>query len=335
MLKACRSALPGVLLLAGGLMAASAQGPAAFVPQPIVPGGQIVPLFPPSSRYLKKERLAEAEVNNLQKTVPGRIQSIVNIHNPSIEVHVVDPNNNTGAAVIVVPGGGHRTLNVGTEGADFVPFFYNYGVATVILRNRLRQDGYVAETDAVYDAQQAVRIVRARAKEWNIDPQKIGMMGFSAGAELVAPAALFFDRFDAENKTSDDGAAGASSRPDFVALIYPGPTPFAREPKPAVPRNTPPAFIASAGSGDAVHAIWADEFFSALLRSRIPNLEMHIYGNGVHANGLKDRNGTPFGTWQFRFIDWFRDLGFLGKPGVETKAAKDTAAFVAAPAATK
>ena len=148
---------------------------------------------PAVSRYLKKERIGEAEENNLQKTVPGRIQSIVNIHNPSIEVHVVDPGNNTGAAVIVVPGGGHRTLNVGTEGADIVPFFYNYGVATVILRNRLRQDGYVAETDAVYDAQQAVRIVRARAKEWNIDPQKIGMMGFSAGAELVAPAALFFD----------------------------------------------------------------------------------------------------------------------------------------------
>jgi endo-1,4-beta-xylanase len=327
--------LPGVVLVLSGLMAAAAQGPAPFVPQPIVPGGQIVPLFPPFSRYLKKERLGEAEVNNLQKTVPGRIQSIVNIHNPSIEVHVVDPNNSTGAAVIVVPGGGHRTLNVGTEGADFVPFFYNYGVTTVILRNRLRQDGYVAETDAVYDAQQAVRIVRARAKEWNIDPQKIGMMGFSAGAELVAPAALFFDRFDAENKTAEDGAAGASSRPDFVALIYPGPTPFAREPKPAVPRNTPPAFIASAGSGDAVHAIWADEFFSALLKSRIPNLEMHIYGNGVHANGLKDRNGTPFGTWQYRFIDWFRDLGFLGKPGVETKAAKDTAAFVAASPAAK
>src|SRR5215207_3042274 len=320
------------LILAGAV--AGGQGPAApFVPQPIVPGGQIVTLFPPSSRYLKKERIGEAEVNNLQKTVPGRIQSIVNIHNPSIEVHVVDPGNSTGAAVIVVPGGGHRTLNVGTEGADFVPFFYNYGVTTVILRNRLRQDGYVAESDAVYDAQQAVRIIRARAKEWNIDPQKIGMMGFSAGAELVAPAALFFERFDAENKTADDGAAGASSRPDFVALIYPGPTPFAREPKPAVPRNTPPAFIASAGSGDAVHAVWADEFFSALLKSRMPNLEMHIYGTGGHGNGLKDRAGTPFGTWQYRFIDWFRDLGFLGKPGVETRAAKDTAAFVATPPA--
>jgi endo-1,4-beta-xylanase len=325
-----------VMLVVSAVAAVGTQAPAQpFVPQPILPGGQIVPLFPPTSKYLKKERIGEAEQNNPQKTVPGRIQSIVNIHNPSIEVHVVDPSNNTGATVIVVPGGGHRTLNVGTEGADLVPFFYNYGVATIILRNRLRQDGYVAETDAVYDAQQAIRIVRARAKEWNIDPQKIGMMGFSAGAELVARAAIFFDKFDADTRGEADGASGASSRPDFVALIYPGPTPFAREPKPDVPRNTPPAFIATAGSGDAVHAVWADEFFAALLKARIPNLEMHVYGNGGHGNGLKDRNGTPFGTWQDRFIDWYRDLGFLGKPGVETKAAKDTATFLATPPTTK
>ena len=95
--------------------------------------------------------------------------------------------------------------------------------------------------------------------------------------------------------------------------------------------NAPPTFITSAGSGDASHAIWADEYFSAMLRARIPNLEMHIYGNGVHANGLKDRSGTPFGTWHHRFVDWFRDLGFLGTPGVETKAARDVMARVAAP----
>ncbi|HZY08035.1 MAG TPA: alpha/beta hydrolase, partial [Ilumatobacteraceae bacterium] len=154
---------------------------AGFVPQPILPGGQIVTLFPPDSPYLKRDRIAEPEQNNLQRTVPGRIQSIVNIHNPSIEVHVVDPSNNTGAAVILVPGGGHNTLNVGTEGADLVSYFYNYGVTTVILRNRLKRDGYDPLTDEVRDAQQAVRVVRARAKDWNIDPNKIGMMGFSAG----------------------------------------------------------------------------------------------------------------------------------------------------------
>jgi dienelactone hydrolase len=315
--------------------AAPAQGTGPFVPQPILPGGQIVTLFPVDSPYLHKNRIAEPEQNNLQRTVPGRIQSIVNIHNPSIEVHVVDPGNNTGAAIILAPGGGHNTLNVGTEGADFVSYFYNYGVTTIILRNRLRRDGYDPLTDEVNDAQQAIRLVRSRAQEWNIDPKKIGMMGFSAGAELVAPAAIAFDRFDQGNKAPGDPLAGVSSRPDFVALVYPGPTPFARDPKTAIPANAPPAFITCAGAGDAVHAVWADEYFSAMLKARVPNVEMHIYGNGVHGNGLKARDGAPFGTWQDRFIDWFRDLGFLGKPGVETKAARDVAAHVTAPPSTK
>ena len=93
----------------------------------------------------------------------------------------------------------------------------------------------------------------------------------------------------------------------------------------------PPTFIVCPGSGDRVHAIWADEYFSAMLKLGAPNLEMHIYGNGVHGGGLKHRDGIPFGTWPERFVDWFRDLGFLGKPGVETKAERDVTAFVSQP----
>jgi endo-1,4-beta-xylanase len=182
---------------------------------------------------LKAERVREAEQYNMNRAVPGRISSIVNIHNPSIEVHSVDGSINTGAAIILAAGGGHNTLNVGTEGADFVPFFFNYGVSTVILRNRLRRDGYSPQTDAVNDAMQAIRLVRAHAKEWNIDPNKIGIMGFSAGAELAAPAAVFFEDFDKKNNAASDSLAGISSRPDFVGIIYPGPTPFARGREPA------------------------------------------------------------------------------------------------------
>ena len=129
---------------------------------------------------------------------------------------------------------------MGSESADFVPWFYGYGVNTVILRNRLRKDGYNVQADAVNDAMQAIRLVRAHAKQWNIDPNKIGIMGFSAGAELAAPAALFFEEFDTKHNDAADPLAGISSRPDFIGLVYPGPTPFARGGNPPIPRNTPP-----------------------------------------------------------------------------------------------
>ncbi len=315
---------------------------APYAPQPILPGGVIVPLYPPGSPLLKADRAREAEYYNLSKAVPGRINWITNIHNPSIEVHTVEGGINTGSTLILAAGGGHNTLNVGTEGADFVHYFYNYGVNTVLLRNRLRKDGYKAEVDAVRDALQAIRLVRAHARDWKLDPNRIGIMGFSAGAELAAPAAVFFEEFDRTNQVAGDPLAGISARPDFVGIIYPGPTPFARGATPAIPRNTPPAFITCAGAGDRVHAIWATEYFSAMLNAGIPNVEMHIYGNGRHpgdalpdgshmSGGLTDRHGIPFGTWQDRFVDWFRDLGFLQKPGVETKAAQDIAAFLRQP----
>jgi endo-1,4-beta-xylanase len=316
---------------------------APYAPQAILPGGIVVPLFPPDSPYLKQDRIKEPEQYNMSQAVPGRINSIVNIHNPSIEVHMVDRGINTGAVVILAAGGGHNTLNVGGEAADFVPFFYNYGVNTVILRNRLRRDSYNPQTDELYDAKQAIRMVRAYAKEWNFDPHKIGIMGFSAGAELAAPSAVVFDDFDKKNSDPKDPLAGISSRPDFVGIIYPGPSPFARNrTPPPIPRNVPPAFIVCGGSGDKVHAVWAIEYFNAMLAINVPNIEMHLYGVGRHpgdplpdgsrqSGGLTDRNDTPYGTWQYRFIDWFRDLGFLGKPGIETKAAKDVATFVAAP----
>ncbi len=316
---------------------------APYAPQPILQGGMVVPLYPSGSSFLKADRVREAEVYNMSQTVAGRINSIVNIHNPSIEVHLVDKSLNTGAVVILAAGGGHNTLNVGSESADFVPYFYNYGVNTIILRNRLRKDGYKAEVDAVNDALQAIRLVRAYSKEWNLDPKKIGIMGFSAGAELAAPAAVLFEEFDRKNSDAGDPLAGISSRPDFVGIIYPGPTPFARNrTAPPIPRNAPPAFLICGGSGDRGHAVWAMEYYSAMLAVGAPNNEMHLYGNGRHpgdplpdgsrmTGGLTDRSGIPFGTWQLRYIDWFRDLGFLEKPGVETKAAKDIARYLTEP----
>jgi endo-1,4-beta-xylanase len=314
-----------------------------YSPQPILPGGIVVPLFPPDSPYLKGDRLHVPEVYNMSQAVAGRISSVASIHNPSIEVHTVEKGINTGTAVIVIAGGGHRTLNVGGEADDFVPFFYKYGINTVILRNRLRADGYVAEVDAVRDAQQAVRIVRAYAKEWGIDPKRIGVMGFSAGAELAAPAAVLYEDWDRKNSDPSDPFAGISSRPDFAGIIYPGPTPFARgRTAPPIPKDVPPAFLVCGSAGDRAHAVWALEYYQAMLMAGVPNVELHLYGNGRHpgdplpdggrmSGGLTDRNGIPFGTWQYRFTEWARDLGFLQKPGAETKAANDVAGYIANP----
>ena len=316
---------------------------APYAPQPILPGGVVVTLFPPGSHYLNMAKAAQAEVYNMDGSVPGRIASIVNIHNPSIEFHPGERSLNTGAAIILAAGGGHNTLNVGGEGADFVHFFYNYGINTVILRNRLRRDGYNPKTDEVYDAQQAIKMVRAHAKDWRLDPNKIGIVGFSAGAELAAPAALQYEAFDQSNNVPENPLAAYSSRPDFVGIIYPGPSPFTRGAAPAIPKDCPPSFITCAGWGDAVHAVWANEYFTAMLNDGVPNVEMHIYARGHHpgdrvgpdeppsTGGLTDRGFIAYGTWEYRFLDWFKDLGFMQKPGVETQAAKDVAANVHRP----
>ncbi|HWM61096.1 MAG TPA: hypothetical protein VNN98_03040, partial [Rhizomicrobium sp.] len=153
-------------------------------------------------------------------------------------------------------------------------------------------------------------------------------------------AAISYPGFDAKNKASTDPLAGISSRPDFVGAIYPGPSLFTpsavvKGGTPPIPKDAPPSFIAGAGWQDKVHAVWADEYFSAMLNAGIPNVEMHIYARGKHGGGLTYRDFTGEGTWQDRFIHWLRDLGFFEKPGVETLAAKDVAAFVAQPAAAK
>ena len=317
---------------------------APYAPRAILPGGVVLPLYEPGSPLLDPRRIAEPERYDMTAGQPGRIARIVNIHNPSIEFHSAPANANTGAVVILAAGGGHRTLNVGGGAADFVPFFSHYGVNTVILRNRLRSDGYQPWVDGVNDTLQAVRIVRAYSDEWKLDPHRIGVVGFSAGGELSSAAALFYRQFEAGDGATDKRLAGVSSRPDFVGLIYPGPTPLSPrfDPLPEIPDDVPPSFIATAGSGDRVHAEWANEYFTAMLHKGVPNIEMHIYGYGAHpgqplsdgtrmGGGLTVRRELPMGTWQDRMIEWMRHLGFLAEPGVETRAAKDTAEFAKNP----
>ncbi len=302
-----------------------ADGP--FIPQPGLAGGVVIPLYSPDSKFLNKDRLHEAEQYNTNNPSLTKLQTTLNVHNPSIEVHLAEDRTANGASVIIAPGGGHQILWNGPEGVDLVPFFAQHGISTIVLRNRLRVDGYEPTTDAVNDTFQAIRIVRSKAAEWQLDPLKIGVVGFSAGAELSAPAALFFEDFAKHNSDPSDPLAKVSPRPDYVGLVYPGPTPFTKAPETPIPGNVPPSFLIGPGSGDRVHALWATDYFTAMLKRGVPNLEMHIYGRGGHGGAISPRNGIPLGTWQDRYIEWFRDLGFLDKPGEETKAAQETADF--------
>ncbi|HVT74703.1 MAG TPA: alpha/beta hydrolase fold domain-containing protein [Lacunisphaera sp.] len=339
LLPAFLAALPAAELLPlpapSGVPVPAAKTAAPYAPQAILPGGVVLPLFPPDSPYLKASQLAEPEVYSYWG--PGNVGTVIHIHNPSIEFHPGNGQLNTGAAIILAGGGGNQTLNVG-EATPFVNFFAQHGVSTIVVRNRLRSDGYEPRTDGVNDALQAIKLVRAHARDWHLDPHKIGFMGFSAGAELAAGASLRWAGFDRDNDTPDNPLAKVSSRPDFVALIYPGPSPFARGGTPAIPRDMPPAFISCAGWGDWIHALWATEYYDALLKDGVPNVEMHLYARGHHpgdkvgpgeppaTGGLSNMGGIAYGTWSARFLDWFRDLGFLLPPGVETQAARDVAA---------
>ncbi|MCF3650212.1 alpha/beta hydrolase [Synoicihabitans lomoniglobus] len=318
-------------------------GPAAapgspYAPQALAPGGVVMTLFPPDSPYLKPDRIHEAETYGFYGgALPGYL---VNIHNPSIEFHAGNGELNTGTAIILVAGGGHNKLNIFGEGSAMIPYFGSRGISTILLRNRLRSDGYDPKTDGVHDLQQAVKLVRAHAEQWNIDPNKIGVLGFSAGAELCAAASLYYDEFDAKNDMPENPLAKISSRPDFNGLVYPGPSPFffAFEDQPSIPADSPPAFFTGPGWGDWIHALWATEYFTALLNDGVPNVELHIYARGVHpgdrgkpgqapaTGGITLRDGVGFGTWQERYMDWLDDLGFTGKPGEVTRAALDIAA---------
>ena len=245
--------------------------------------------------------------------------------------------------MIVVAGGGHNTLNVGSEGSDFVPFFYNYGINTIILRNRLRRDGYDPKTDAVDDMLQAIKVVRAYAEDWGIDPKQIGAIGFSAGAELTSPAAIKYrgvrqDPRRRRQSAREDQLAPGFRRPDLSRARRRSAAARRWRSRPTRRRRSSPAAAsATRATRSGPTSISPRSSARASRTSRCTSTATAgIPGDplpegGTMTGGLTDRSGIPLGTWQFRFIDWFRDLGFLQKPGVETKAARDVAARVANP----
>jgi acetyl esterase/lipase len=281
-------------------------------PKPLIAGHQVVTLFPPGHPALKALPGYDQEEKFVISN--GRVASVTNIHNPSIEVYLAPAEKANGMSVVVSAGGGNKTCNVGSEGTDIAAWFNSFGVSCFVHRYRLKP--YDSATDALLDTQRAMRVVRAHAKDWNIDPNKIGHIGFSAGGEQTARLAL---TFDSGKPDAADPIERQSSRPDWIVLLYPGWVPGSLDLS-KVPDNLPPTFLVCAGTGDVFHAKQTVEFYNALfevgksMKPRPLNIEMHIYGEGKHAGAISSRKGIPFGTWHFRLIEWVADLKLMPTP---------------------
>jgi endo-1,4-beta-xylanase len=197
-------------------------------------------------------------------------------------------------------------VSVFVTGTDIAQWLNELGIAAFILKYRLAQTpnyNYTVEGEALQDTQRAIRIVRARASEWHVKPNRIGILGFSAGGAL---AALVDIRFDGGKSSAADPIEQQSCRPDFAGLVYPGWRPMDI----TAPKDAAPAFLTSAGLDDASHAKASVDFYNSLIAAKVP-AELHIYAHGGHGGSIKPRNDIPFGTWHIRFQEWLADLGML------------------------
>lgn len=245
---------------------------------------------------------SEARKNEPEKNEGG---NITNVHNPSITPYLPDAEKSTGVAVIICPGGGHQKLCTGHEGYALAEWFRERGIAAFVLKYRLsREEGstYTLEGDAMNDARRAIRTVRSRAAEWHINPDRIGMLGFSAGGELAAYSAM---KSDAGNASSADPIEKSGSRPDFQALIYPG-----KSGTFTVGKGMPPVFI-TCGYGDRPDI--AEGMASLYLKYKAAGVkaELHIYSEAGHGFGYKPGKTGAAAKWPERFTEWLGDSGFL------------------------
>jgi len=232
---------------------------------------------------------------------------VTGIDNPSVTVFLPPRETATGAAIVIAPGGGHQFLNFDQEGTNVAEYLNTIGVAGFVLKYRLaREPGstYKVE-DAVADAQRAIRLIRARAAEWRVNPARVGIIGFSAGGEVAVLAAT---RFDAGKTESADHIDHQSSRPDFDALIYPG----IRAENYTIPKDMPVTFLLCAdndrGPSTALGGLYP------MLKAAGVRTEVHIYASGGHGFGINPntRSQSPVATtWQFRLGDWLKDIGML------------------------
>jgi len=243
-----------------------------------------------------------------------------------IFVYLPDKSLNTGAALVICPGGGYQIEAMGHEGYDIAEWLKSKGIAGIVLKYRLPYGHHEIPSG---DARQAIRIVRANASEWGIDPAKIGIAGSSAGGHLASTAGT---RFDYGDKTSRSTVMQMSSRPDFMLLLYPVIT-FREEfghmgsrrnligegndwklvkqycNEMNVTSETPPAFLVLADDDKGVVPRNSVEFYLALKENDIP-AEMHIFRQGGHGFGITAKN-LPVDQWPGLFYDWLKAINII------------------------
>jgi acetyl esterase/lipase len=235
---------------------------------------------------------------------------------------------NTGAAVVVFPGGGYNCLAIDLEGTEVCDWLTSKGITGVLLKYRVptqKFEGLRESRQALQDAQRTLGLVRFHAAEWNIDPHKIGVLGFSAGGHMVTAIST---RYDKRLYPGVDEADKESCRPDFAIALYPGHLckrdgKLVLNPNVPVTGNTPPAFLVQAEDDPVDPVENSLVYFMALKKAGVP-VEMHLYAEGGHAFGLR-RTEFPITRWPELAETWLQRIGMTSTEGN----------FPAAPAAQK
>ena len=285
----------------GGAPQATAAAAQAAEP---APAPVVVPLWPGGAPGFEGRR-NEPEI--------AKDYWIRNVHNPSLTVYLPPRGKANGTGVVILPGGGHRLLVFKAEGDDPARFLNGLGVAAFVLKYRLGRDEgspYKLEEHPREDAYRAIRTVRSRAREWGVDAQRIGVMGFSAGGEVAALVAYAPGTPDA---AATDRIDRLNGRPNFQILVYPGPL-FVPG---TVPADAPPAFLVAANDDPCCAVPTLD----VLMRYRAAGapVEAHILSGGKHGFNMGQRSTLrAVNTWPQRLADWLADRGLLGLPA-ETK----------------
>lgn len=232
-----------------------------------------------------------------------------NINNPSITVFLPPKDKATGTAVVVCPGGGFTNLVYNAEGRDAAKFLNSLGVTAFVLKYRLfrMENSPYKEENAWQDIFRAMRLVKSRAKEFNIDTSRLGVMGFSAGGELAGWVSYHFSQNHFAGK-DPDAIDQLSARPSFEILIYPGPLSVPD----SVPSNAPPAFML-ASNGDDCCSEPIIKLVEMHRKAKVP-VEMHLYEKGAHAFNMGYRSEfVTLQHWPQRLADWLKDNGLLNK----------------------